>query len=250
MTKTDWRDYEDHIYEKLREMAGEAATVEFDQKLPGRFSEIDRQIDVLITGPFAGSVEPSVTAIVDCKCYQRNIDVTQVEAFIGLAEDVNADLGFLITSSGFSAAAKRRAEQRHGIRLRVIVAEIERLPLFYTPSYGEAYYSGDFWESPRPFGPDGAIIEYNYVEESDFPLDPEADLEWLTDPLASGTTDKLDWADDASRGECARVVLRHRLGREPEADEIEEFVEAIAWEWEEGQPWVLYAGDVARTMGI
>jgi hypothetical protein len=149
MTDTDWREYENHIYKKLREMAGDAATVEFDQKLPGKFSKIDRQIDVLITGPFAGGVEANVVAIVDCKRYKRNIDITHVEAFMGFAQDVDADLGLLITSTGFSPAAKRRAEQHHGIRLRVIVAEIERLPRFYSPSYGEAYYSGDFWEGAR-----------------------------------------------------------------------------------------------------
>ena len=250
MTNTDWRDYEDHIYEKLTEMAGDAATVEFDRKLPGRFSEVDRQIDVLITGGFAGDVEKNVVAIVDCKHYTRNIDVTHVEAFIGLAEDVNADLGFLITNTGFSPAAKRRASQGHGIRLQVIVAEIERLPRLYSASFGEAYYSGDFWESPAPFGPDGAMIAYSYVEESHYPFNPEVDLEWLTDSLASDTTDKLDWDDDASRARSAQVVLRHRLGRDPTPDEVKEFVETIAWEWEDGQPWVLYVGDLARTMGI
>jgi hypothetical protein len=250
MTDTDWRQYEAHIYEKLTEMAGDAAMVKFDQKLHGRFTEIDRQIDVLITGSFAGEVESDVTAIVDCKCYTRNIDVTHVEAFIGLAEDVNADLGLLITNTGFSPAATRRAEHGRGIRLRVIVAEIERLPRLYSPSHGEAYYSGDFWESPVPFGPDGAIIEYNYVQESEYPLDPEVDLEWLTEPLASDTTNKVDWADDASRAHCAQIVLRHSLSREPRVDEVEEFLETIACEWHDGRPWVLYVGDLSRTMGI
>jgi hypothetical protein len=76
------------------------------------------------------------------------------------------------------------------------------------------------------------------------------ELEWLTNPLASDTSDKLDWADEASRARSAMVVLRHRLDREPTPDEVEEFVKAIAWEWEGGQPWVLYVGDLARAMGI
>lgn len=254
MTDIDWREYENYIYERLTEMAGDTAKVEFDQKLWGRFSEVDRQIDALITGGFAGDVEGNVVAIVDCKCYTRNIDVTHVDAFIGLAEDVNVDLAFLITNTGFSPAAKRRANHGPSIRLRVIVAEIaqlpERLPRPYSPSYDEAYYSGDFWESSVPFGLDGAKIEYSYVEESDYPSNPETELEWLTCPLASDTTDKLDWADDVSRAHCATVVLRHRLDREPTSDEVKDFVEMIAWEWEGGQPWVLYVGDLTQAMGI
>jgi Restriction endonuclease len=250
MTDTAWRKYESYIHQKLTYMAGEAASVEFDRKLPGRFSETDRQIDVLITGGFAGDVEKNVVAIVDCKRYTRKIDVTHVEAFIGLAEDVNADLGFLITNTGFSAAAKRRASHGHGIRLRVFVAEIERLPRLYSASFDEAYYSGDFWELAVPFGLSGAMIEYNYVEESDYPYNPELGLEWSTESLASDTTDKLDWADDASRAYCSKIVLSHKLGRDPTRDEIEEFVETIAWQWEAGQPWVLYVGDLARAMGI
>ena len=38
--------------------------------------------------------------IVDCKCLFKKIDVKDVETFIGLVEDVNAEFGLLITTSG------------------------------------------------------------------------------------------------------------------------------------------------------
>jgi hypothetical protein len=45
-----WRDYEDHIYTKLSEWAGPRAAVKFDQTLPGKFSEVERQVDVVVKG--------------------------------------------------------------------------------------------------------------------------------------------------------------------------------------------------------
>jgi len=89
------------------------------QRLPGRFSEIERQIDVIVRGTFAGL--PDVhTMIVDCKHFTRALDVTHVEAFGGLVDDVNADFGLLVTSKGFSGAARRRADSIRGIRLDVV----------------------------------------------------------------------------------------------------------------------------------
>jgi Restriction endonuclease len=243
MSDFDWHDYEEYIYEHLAKAAGPGGSVQFDQKLPGLLSGTDRQIDVLVKGPFAGEVEEDLTAIVDCKHYARNIDVTSVEAFLGLVEDVDVDLGFLITSKGFSKSAKRRGE-KGGIRLKVIVAEIERIPRVYFPPYDEAYYSGSYWESPSPLGPDGALIEYIHVEESAYPRNPEIELEWLGEPLASDIADRLDWDDDEKRAQCGAIVLTHHLGREPTSDEVQEFLQEIAWQWEGGQEWVLYVGDL------
>ena len=91
----DWRKYERHIADKLREWGGDQADVKFNQTLPGKFSGVERQVDALVTGAFAGDVEKEVTAAVDCKHYARNVTVPQVEAFMGLVEDVQTDLGLL-----------------------------------------------------------------------------------------------------------------------------------------------------------
>ena len=84
-----WRDYEEHIYEKLSEWAGNDARVEFDQSIQGKFSGVPRQVDVLISGRFANATEREITAAVDCKYYARNIDVKKVDEFIGFLEDVH-----------------------------------------------------------------------------------------------------------------------------------------------------------------
>jgi hypothetical protein len=103
----EWRHYEDQIFDRLKQRAGDAADVQFDQYLPGRFSEVDRQMDITVRGMFAPMPHP-ILAVADCKCWSTKVDVSDVEALIGLVEDVGATLRLLITKTGASAAADRR----------------------------------------------------------------------------------------------------------------------------------------------
>src|SRR5947209_7357710 len=93
-----WRMYEEQIYRSLRARAAPNASVSFDkdgtQRMAGRFSKINRQIDVIVRGTFAG-LDGEHIMIVDCKCINRKIDVSVVEAFAGLVDDVSAQLGLL-----------------------------------------------------------------------------------------------------------------------------------------------------------
>jgi len=80
-----------------------------DVRLPGRHSKTDRQIDVLVRQKI-GQYEMLI--VLDCKDHARPIDVTGVEAFDGLVNDVGAHKGALICPRGFSAAAKDMARAR------------------------------------------------------------------------------------------------------------------------------------------
>ena len=169
MSKPDWRRYEEHILEQVEEWAGEDAKIEFDVKLPGKFSGKDRQIDILVTGVFADGLEAGLTAAIDCKCYRKNVNVGHADKFVGLIEDVQTDLGILITNKGWSKAAEKRLPR--GLRLRLVedeptlaMALIDLLPEpTYYVEWGEDHYSGEFWER-EPVGGLGALISYNYVE--------------------------------------------------------------------------------------
>lgn len=123
MELPEWKLYEQQIYAKLKAGVAADAEVTFDergsQRLPGRFSRVDRQIDVIVRGSFAGL--PGIhTMIVDCKLVGRRLDVTHVEAFAGLLDDVNVTLGLLVTAEGFSEAAKQRAAAIRGMQLDVV----------------------------------------------------------------------------------------------------------------------------------
>jgi hypothetical protein len=114
----DWRQYESQIFERLKNMAGEDAVLEFDAALAGRFSRVDRQVDVHVRGSFAGAIA-SGTMAVDCKCFTRKVNVKDVEAFMGLVDDVGTDFGLLVTTEGYSEAAKQRAAAR-GMRIDIV----------------------------------------------------------------------------------------------------------------------------------
>lgn len=119
----------------------------------------------------------------------------------------------------------------------------------YSPAYDEAYYAGSFYDH-EPHGPSGAVIRFHYVEESEYTRNPEAELDWMDEVLASGEGDELSWSDENGRAEVARVLLRHRLGREPSRDEVEQTVAEVGADWEEGQEWTLFVGDLANRTGL
>jgi hypothetical protein len=114
----DWREYEQQIHERLKRLAGEDAEIRFDVKMPGRFSGVERQIDILVRGRFPGFGE--ATMAVDCKCFSRNVDVKGVETVMGLVEEVGTDLGLIVTTEGYSEGAKRRARSARGMQLDVV----------------------------------------------------------------------------------------------------------------------------------
>jgi hypothetical protein len=83
---TDWREYEEEIFELLKAKAMSDARVEFDIRLPGHLSGVDRQVDVYVEGLVAGGVMPGpATLAVDCKCWSSKVDVADVERFIANA---------------------------------------------------------------------------------------------------------------------------------------------------------------------
>lgn len=101
----DWKAYENEIYEHMSFLYP-GASIKQDVQLPGRYSQQDRQIDVLIEDDIAGF---RTRVVVDGKHRGRRLDVTHVDCFIGLLEDVGATFGLLVTPHGYSDAALRRA---------------------------------------------------------------------------------------------------------------------------------------------
>lgn len=101
----NWKNYEQEILAYFQESYPDAR-ISFDQKIVGRFSKVERQIDVLIEGDVAGY---EIRIVVDCKYFAINIDVKQVESFCSMVEDIDAHQGVLITNKGYSQGAINRA---------------------------------------------------------------------------------------------------------------------------------------------
>ena len=100
-----WRDYEIEIYDFFK-TAYPHAEISHNVTVTGRYSKVDRQIDILIEDYVAGN---RMRMVVDGKYFSKKIDVKDVEMFIGMLNDCKANKGLLITQEGFSEAALNRA---------------------------------------------------------------------------------------------------------------------------------------------
>ena len=115
------RDYENGVADVLAFLANGSATVDRNARLQGRRSGRRRQVDVLVRGRIFGMAD--TTLIVDCKRWGTPIDVKDVESFIGIVEDVGAEVGMLMTTKGSTGTARTRARAERGVRLEVMSLE-------------------------------------------------------------------------------------------------------------------------------
>lgn len=102
-----WKQYE-WLIMKIMHNVHSCLEIEviYDSALLGKYSEVSRQIDILITNK-----EANIKTAVECKNYKNPIDVKGVESFISMMSDINADFGVMIASSGFTKAAKNRVSE-------------------------------------------------------------------------------------------------------------------------------------------
>ncbi|HEV3438995.1 MAG TPA: restriction endonuclease, partial [Gemmata sp.] len=98
---SDWLDYQKLVASIYRDMEGNAI-VTHDDKIRGRHTGIERQIDVSIRTNIAGH---SLLIIVQAKHRNRPADVNIVGEFKSVIEDVGAAKGVLICSKGFTSPA-------------------------------------------------------------------------------------------------------------------------------------------------
>ncbi len=112
MTEPKWKRFEKLIHEFHAQFGKD--TVTLDEKLMGHDSKTLRQIDVAIRGVIN---QYQILIVVECKDEARTIDVSTMEAFVGVVRDVRANKGVMISTSGFTAAAIELA-QTHGITTR------------------------------------------------------------------------------------------------------------------------------------
>lgn len=102
----DWELYEQQIYEKFKNSYSDCEFTKND-KIVGQYSKVQRQIDVAVRGTLAGYPQ---LLVIECKYFNKHVDVKVVDSFIGFLEDVNANHGVIITNNGFSEAAQNRAK--------------------------------------------------------------------------------------------------------------------------------------------
>jgi len=92
---------------RIQKQLAPQATVSHNVMLDGRLSGRKRQIDVLV---YEKVGQYDISIVIDCKDYKTPVDVKGVEEFSGLLQDVGAQKGVLVCPSGFTKAAKQRAQ--------------------------------------------------------------------------------------------------------------------------------------------
>lgn len=110
-----WRAYERLVALLSQAECDDSVTLIPNARITGFISNRKRQIDILIDYRFNTDLTRRI--IIDAKDKKRPIDIKEVEAFEGLMKDVHATSGYLVSSSGHTKAALRRAQQHIGIRL-------------------------------------------------------------------------------------------------------------------------------------
>ena len=101
----NWKEYETEIADYFKSQFPNAE-ITHNASVDGRYSKVKRQIDILIEDYVAGN---RIRIVIDGKFFSENIDVKDVEMFIGMLNDCEANKGLLITQQGFSRAAINRA---------------------------------------------------------------------------------------------------------------------------------------------
>jgi len=117
------REYENGVADVLASVVGDGGTVRRNVMLPNRAGNRQRQIDVLVEGNIFGLTDARL--IVDCKRWKTRIDVGDVDKFIGMVEDVGADMGILVSAVGATSGAGERAKAARGVRIKPLsIAEL------------------------------------------------------------------------------------------------------------------------------
>jgi hypothetical protein len=101
----DWKQYEREIEAYFRSEYP-SAYITTNAKRLGKFSKVERQIDLLIEQQVC---DLPFRIVIDAKFRGRKIDVKDVEEFLGMVGDVCAHKAIMISSEGYTDTAIQRA---------------------------------------------------------------------------------------------------------------------------------------------
>ena len=77
-----------------------------------------RQIDISLRAEISGY---PILMIIECKKYNRPIDIGEIDELIGKVDDVSAAKGILASDSGFTSGAFKRAKENRHIQLISVI---------------------------------------------------------------------------------------------------------------------------------
>lgn len=133
----DWKEYEQFVFENVKKCFPNSVC-EFNSKILGKYSKGLRQCDVIVR---ITTLNKEHLILIDAKYYSKKIDVKDVEEFISMSNDINADEGILVTPHGYSKLAYERAENDPS-QILLDILNLEELKRYQ--GFGAIPYSGEF----------------------------------------------------------------------------------------------------------
>ena len=109
---SNWKEYE-KIAAQIYKTLSPHAEVKYNDKIYGESSKQDRQIDVSIRQNIGAH---SILIIVQCRDHRSKIDINAVGELSAVVNDVRANMGVIVSNSGFTGGAVNLAKDR-GIQL-------------------------------------------------------------------------------------------------------------------------------------
>lgn len=156
----NWKNYEHYIYYTFKNKYPESDIV-FNKKIKGIISGRSRQIDLFIEGAVAGE---NMTIIVDCKYFDKKIDIKIVESFLGFVKDVKGNKGILITNKGFTKSAYNRAYNDQNADIKLEIIDFKQLYQFQGPgAIIHRGYGGAIIQAPDGWVIDGKQFDINVL---------------------------------------------------------------------------------------
>lgn len=119
----NWQEYEEEVFQELRQRYP-GVPITRNATVPGRISNVPRQIDILIETQV---LDTPIRVVVDAKKRTAPIDINDVESFIAMMADVGAHRGILISSSGYTRAALGRAQREMNQDIELDVFTLDEL---------------------------------------------------------------------------------------------------------------------------
>lgn len=133
----DWKEYEKLVFENVKDCFPNSEC-EFNSKVLGKYSKGLRQCDIIVRKK---TLNKEYIILIDAKYYSKKIDVKNVEEFISMSNDINADEGILVTPHGYSKLAYERAENDPS-QILLDILNLDELKQYQ--GYAAIPYSGEY----------------------------------------------------------------------------------------------------------
>lgn len=149
------------IRELYRSLSSTGVTIRESAMLPDGVDGVEREIDVLVEGDFAGH---KISLAVECRDYSRAQNIQWIDELIGKYRDLPVDKVVAVSTSEFSEGARRKAASVNIECLTAVDAESVDWAREVNPNW--SILTHRHWlHHLSTYGLDGATLTHSQIDE-------------------------------------------------------------------------------------